>query len=309
MNQVPGTLKHFSKDESAAAIPTALNLIKSISPHSIEYTGISNEVRGLFVLGGTFATFVGIGTGQMMLSSLLQDGLDDYFYRALFGIIAFFMALSVYCLLRAIRVEFFCPEDEPVVFDRKHRKVYRIFREVRPGVTGLFKRWPLRATSYHWDQIEGTHNATLITTGSTLARYHHLTLLVRGSGVDQPIIDHFEIGNGIQLGELSVAPVWEHIRRFMNEDGPHVPPGESIIATSKPQSLWESMGAVGPIGPGYVTQWKNHMAMMCFYHALFPFFLPMSLMWGVFNWLSFKTATPITWPNELVDTIGDDCAA
>ena len=45
------------------------------------------------------------------------------------------------------------------------------------------------------------------------------------------------------------------------------------------------------------------MAMMLF-HVMFPLFLPMFLLWGLFNWLSYRTAIPVQWPKEVRDAVG-----
>ena len=56
----------------------------------------------------------------------------------------------VWLVTWSIRLELFQPIDQPTIFDRKHRKVYRIFSESQPGWKGLFKPWPMRACEYDW---------------------------------------------------------------------------------------------------------------------------------------------------------------
>ncbi len=168
---------------------------------------------------------------------------------------------------------------------------------------GLFKRWPIHAVEYEWDLIDAEHNAVITTTGSTAMRFHNLMFVVRKSATDPTIIDSFPVGNTVQLGELSVATVWEHIRRFMEDNGPHLPPGESLNLEKPPQTLWEGMVQVGPVGPAYARGWKASLVIMVVYHLLFPFFVPMFFFWGIFNWLSYKTATPVAWPREVLDAV------
>ena len=68
-------------------------------------------------------------------------------------------------------------------------------------------------------------------------------------------------------------------------------------------TLWESLGAVGPIGPDYVTKWKTESGSMILYHVLFPLFMPMFLLWGFLNWLSYKTAFDVQWPSAVVNEV------
>jgi hypothetical protein len=301
--QVSGIVKRFAKSNQAAAQPTALGLLKTQFPYAVELTGIAHEVRGLIFFMGLITAAVGIGMGQMFFFGVLERARDDIFYKLILCVSLSFIFFGIYVLIRAIRYEFFRPEDEPIIFDRKHRKVYRLFRETHPGWKGLFKRWPLRAAEYEWDLLDVEHNAVLMTTGSTITRLHNLIFIVRKSATDPTIIDSFEVGNSIQLAELTVAPLWEHIRRFMEENGPHIPAGETLITSKAPATLWESMGAVGPIGPEYFLEWKKQRAMMILYHVLFPLFLPMFLLWGFFNWLSYKTAIPVYWPPEVMGAV------
>lgn len=306
--QVSGIVKRFAKSIQVATKPTVLGLLKTKFPHALELTGISHEVRGLIFFMGLITGGVGIFFGQMSFFGLLDRDIERTFIKIMLCVSTFFFIFGFCVLLRAIRYEFFRPEDEPIIFDRKHRKVYRLFRETHPGWKGLFRPWPMRAAEYEWDLIDVEHNAVLMTTGSTITRLHNLIFIVRRSATDPTIIDSFEVGNTIQLGETTVAPLWEHIRRFMEEQGPHIPAGEALITSKPPATLWESMGAVGPIGPDYFSLWKTQRGTMIFYHLLFPFFLPMFLLWGLFNWLSYKTATPIHWPQEVLDAVQSEPA-
>lgn len=207
--------------------------------------------------------------------------------------------------VQAIRAEFFRPEDEPVIFDRKNRKVYVMARDTLLGWRGMLKPWPIYAAEYDWNMLDAEHNALVSANGSTVNRYHSLHFLVRRSAEDATIIDSFQVGTSLQVGAESAAPLWEHIRRFMEENGPHLPPGELPIQEKAPVTLWQSMGAVGPLGPDYFRYWRNHAVVMIFFHLLFPLFLPMFLMWGLCNWLSYKTAIPVQWPQAVRDAVGD----
>lgn len=302
--QTSGIVKRFKKHQKAADIPCSLGLIKSQYSEAVEVTGIAHGVRGMVIFMGLFTAAIGIGFGQMLVFRFIERGLDRTFNKIFLCIAILFILLGFYYLIRSIRQEFFRPQDEPMIFDRARRKVYRLFREVHPGWRGLLMTWPIRAVEYEWDLIDVEHNATIMSTGSTVTRLHNLIFIVRRSPTDPTIIDSFEVGNTIQLGEPDVAPLWEHIRRFMEERGPHIPEGESLIEAKPPHTLWESMGAVGPIGPEYFQQWRTLTPLMVIYHVLFPLFLPMFLLLGLFNWLSYKTATPIRWPDEIRQAVG-----
>lgn len=37
---------------------------------------------------------------------------------------------------------------------------------------------------------------------------------------------------------------------------------------------------------------------------LFPLFVPINVMWGLGNWLAYKTASPYYWPQEVMQIVG-----
>ena len=103
-------------------------------------------------------------------------------------------------ILKQLRIELFRPEDEPIIFDRKNRKIYRIFREVQPGWKGLFANWPMRQTEHDWDLVDAVHHAVIDANTATISRHHTLVFSVR-AGVDDPtVVAAFTVGNGLQMG-------------------------------------------------------------------------------------------------------------
>ena len=201
------------------------------------------------------------------------------------------------------RLELFCPVDQPVIFDRKNSKVYRIFRETQPGVKGLFTRWPFSAAEFDWDLIDAEHTTILATTGSTIPRYHALVFSVRKRPADPTIIDSFNIGNMLGTGELTVAPVWEHIRRYMEENGPALSPGHTLEPDAPPQKFWQSFCVLGPFLLDYRASWRGSLPFMLLFHVLLPVCVQCFLLLGSLNW-PYKTAIPIHWPQEVLDAVG-----
>lgn len=298
--EASGVVRRFSKRQSAGNASIAMGWIKASYAQAIEFTGSPQGLRGMFLIFGVFGAGIGFGFGLWRLQVELREW-PNFFILFPPMLIAF----GLYMILWTTRLELFRPEDEPTIFDRQHRKVYRIFRETHPGWRGLFKPWPLRAAEYDWDLIDAEHQAVLNTTGSTVTRYHNLVFLVKRSADDPSIIDSFTIGNPMEYVEVTVPAVWEHIRRFMEANGPHLPPGERLVPATPPQTLWQSLAAVGPFGPSYLRWWQDYSGFMILIHILFPIFLPFFALWGFFNWLSYLTATRIEWPAEVRAAVGE----
>ena len=295
-----GIAKRYRKRDQAAALAVSIGLIKAEYADAIEYIGIRTHLRGLILLTGAIAAATFIGGGVASILSIGHPRSVEYVFIAIFYC---FIIFGVYCLLMAVRHELFRPQDEPIIFDRRHRKVYRLFRESYPGVIGLFRPWPMRAAEYDWDLIDVEHYVEVVTTGETVRRQHSLLFIVRRSKSDPTIIDGFDVIKSIELSEHNVGPIWEHIRRFMEAHGPHLQEGETLALQEIPTSLWESIGSVSPFGPKYLEWWRERPFTTGVYHLTSPFVLPVFLAWGTFNWMSHKSSFPAAWPAEVIDAV------
>jgi hypothetical protein len=295
----------YQKSQQAAGSTNAFELIKNTYADAIEYRTIPVQVRGLALLFGLLTAALAIRGGWLFYSSILdRDGKVATFFYFLFFLIVLLCLCGLMLAVFSVRLELFRPVDEPVIFDRKNRKVYLVARAIAPGLRGLFKSWPLHVHEYDWSLIDAEYHLTISTTGSTVNTWHNLQFLVKSSIRDSRKIGSFYVANPILLTESTVGPFWEHIRRFMEEDGPHLPHGETKTYLEVPKSLWQSMGAVGPFGPNYFYWWKQHPFYSCLLHLFSPIFLPVCFAWGLMNWLSYLTAIEVQWPIEVEAAIG-----
>ena len=295
---------NFRKERSAASQPISFGLIKNTYENAIEYTGIAKGTRGLIMLAAVLFSIFSIWLGQNMLFGILDGKFTSILdYPLLIGPVICF-STGIFIGIKYVRFELFRPEDEPVIFDRKHRKVYRIFRETYSGWRGLLRPWPLKSAEYDWDLIDAEHQAAVTTTGSTVSRIHGLIFLVRESASDTTIVDSFAIGNSMQMGEVTVPAVWEHIRRFMEEDGPHLAPGEVPQSFEPPAGFWQCMAATGPYGKNFRRWWKDHTSFMVAGLIFSPIVFPLMTLVGIFSWLSYKTAIPIRWAPAVLAALG-----
>ncbi|GAB3541841.1 hypothetical protein GCM10027343_12910 [Noviherbaspirillum agri] len=299
-------IARFGKNQRAHTFAKTFGWVRSVYPNAIEYTVGPQGLRGLVLVISMIGALIafGFGTWRMIVDVPRFSG--DFLDAIMLPLPFIFVGLGFYFVLKGIRLDLFRPIDEPTIFDRKNRKVYRVLRDVHPGLRGLFRRWPLRYACYDWDLIDAQHEAKVITTGSTVSRYHALVFLVRQAPNNPNYMDYFTIGNSLVLGETNVAPVWEHIRRFMEENGPHLPPGDVLADADVPHTWWQSMRAVFPASKGD-TFWgwlKQELPFALLLLALFPLTVPMFILWGTGNWLSHKTATPIRWPDEVRQAVG-----
>jgi hypothetical protein len=156
--------------------------------------------------------------------------------------------------------------------------------------------------------------------------------VVRKSADDPTIIDSFEVGNGLAQGEAMVAPMYEHIRRFMEQDGPHLPHRDEPLDERSDDlpTWWQACGRAGPWGNRYLWWWKNEKIMSVMHHVLVlaglvpaligfantggfaPFimlglsWISLSMVWGQGTgiWLMAHTSYRLDWPAAVHKAIG-----
>jgi len=292
-------VKRFNRGEKASQNSISLDLIKNVFCDAIEYRGIPLGTRGMASTMGLLCLSMAIWADYMILSTTNPENIFMHIFDL--TAVAAFSAFGVFTFLKMIRIELFQPEDAPIIFERKHRKIYRIYSNIAPGWMGLLKRWPMKFAEYSWDLVDAEHHAQLNVNTASASRIHELLFLVRKSHMDPSVVDAFSVGNGLVLGEVTVAPVWEHIRRFMEENGPQLPLGETLRAYHKPKNFKESVaGAVNL----YFGFWKEYRFLAIILTLLFPITLPGAVLITIFSWLSYKTAIPVQWPQHVLDTIG-----
>lgn len=298
-----GVLEQFSKRQTASANPTTFLLVKQTYSDAIEYTGTPVGSRGLLLFFTLISSaFLLKGSQQILTDGVTYDpiGIVD-----IVGIIVAvtITSLVTYGIAISIRLELFRPLDEPFIFDRKNRKVYLNYRQVSLNWRGLLRRWPCKTDIYDWDLIHAEHHAVVNANSATVSRAHSLVFVVHQSKEDPTVIAQFAIG-GIQMGEVSVPAVWEHIRRFMEENGPHVPAGEPLMQVQPPTSLWQILSNMGPYGKPLPTWWRIQKVMTIFAFIFAPILVPGCIVFSICAWISYKTAFSLPWPQEVLDAVG-----
>lgn len=311
----------YLQDRTAASEATTNGWVRGVYRNAIEYTTFDKGVRGVvFLLGGMgMASLAGFACWMCfdLLAGLWDSKLDPPWWVFPVPALSFlvFFAVAVFALIHYGRREFFRPLDLPIIFDRQRRKVYRLDQTPPLSVFSALKPWPIRYVEHDWDDIVAEHGVVTFTTGSSAHRQHTLALMVRDKNPGAfrgpitpdntpPYVDGFVFGDPKTLSEFTVPRVWEHVRRYMNENGPALPPGEAVADTTVPMSWWESLGAVSVFGPGYVGRWSKQPYIMILMHVLLPLFLPLGLLMATTNWLSYKTAFSVEWPAEVLQKIG-----
>ena len=300
-----GVVKRFDKRTRAHESGMSMGWVKRTYVDAIECTRAGDGARGLAFFWVCVFVFGFGGVGSWMLYTVWQNADLVEYLMSLF-LVAMVVAAVTVIPLWGIRAELFAPEDLPVIFDRKHRKVYQITRYTQPGVEGLFKPWPTVALEYDWDLVDAQLNVQTAVGPGIAKRQHSLWFIVRRSTEDDTPIDAFTLGNPFVLNEGLASAFYEHIRRFMEEGGRHVVRGEPLAKVLRPKTIREGIAQVSPLRGRSFFRWVSEEPFYAFVLAVAsPAYLIMLPLWGIGNYLAYKTSTPVQWPQEVLDAVGE----
>ena len=294
--------RRYEKGKRVSASPRTMGRLRHIHADAIEYTGMRTEVDGLaLVLAATVgmplvlaAVWVGLGALEVV------SGTD--------ALLILGMSIGMACLgfwfcSEALDGLLFALEALPIVFDRKHRKVYRLLPDEGTGFWNVVRRRPLVACEYDWDlvDVEGSARSS---TSSYATNDCNLAFRVRNSRADSRAIDLFHIGVREFKGS-NLDPMWEHIRRFMEEEGPAWPdPAETLARPAAPRTWWGSLRMTGEHAPLFLLDARRSPVRALALLPLFLLGLPFRLLWGTGDYLKERTRIPVRWPAVVLERIG-----
>lgn len=299
-------LMRFDRHRMASGDATDLGLVQKVYAQAITFGGGSAQfMRGL-------SQVVAVGMVGFSVFVCQQGWADlsrpDTFSRVLGILTLLFFGLSgLGFLIWTYFLTFFLPGDSSVVFDRKNKCVHwvTVDRAKAAGLSAL-GRMPMRVVSVHWSLIDAEHRAVFRANTASASYDHDLAFIVHRSAADPTVVEEFGLAPSMLLGRETVPALYEHIRRYMEEEGPPWSPGvtEPAPFIPKPKNWWQSMGLVGPFGPKYLAWWKQHPGLTLAVHILLPITIPVYLLWSLFNWLSYATEQKVVWPQKVLDTLG-----
>lgn len=282
---------------SVSRTPNTSGSVIEAYPHGLAYADQIASMTGA-------AAFIAL-LGLPMLSLYAHSGIADYKVFSVFSSVFVWVVtvvnfLLVYFLLRWDITGY---RYAPVLFDRAAGKVHVFFDQ-----TLLFRWLPLwgggkyEIQTYDWSCLRGQVTRSRVFTGNTAQELASLSCVVVRGPQDPTVVAQFEVGGSTNaLAVQLLLDRWEHVRRFMEhegplfvqDDGPYVPPAT--------QSLWGALCWGQPlIGPGRhapsVGMVLAQMFTACFVWFTVPF--------GLVGWLCFHIKDKPKWPEEILASVG-----
>ena len=266
-------------------------------PHALAYGDMMTVLIGYLGFG---ALVMGLPL-TFLLASEIGDPVGHWPGLISTLIMSFF-------ILFMLRFDLIGYRYQPTLFDRHSGKVH-IFKDN----TRLFSWWPLwggggkyQIFSYDWDCIRGQVTRFRTFTGTVAQEHAALQFIVLSGPRETQVVGQF--GLGLTSNALAIQPLlntWEHIRRFMEHEGPLFVeddgPNEALFKLSLGACLCFGQPF---IGPGSAPYWKNpDWGAVLWQIVILPLW-PVTALYGLIRWASFHIKSKPAWPPEIRASVG-----
>ncbi len=282
---------------SVSRTPNTSGSVIEAYPHGLAY---ADQIAGMVGMAAFGALMFSPLAGLYIYDSIVRFNQFGIF-STLFGWLC--LAFSTSILYFLIRWDITGYRYAPVLFDRAAGKVHVFFDQ-----TLLFRWLPLwgggnyAIETYDWSCIRGQVTRSRVVTGNTAQELASLSCVVVRGPQDPTVVAQFEVGGSTNaLAVQLLLDRWEHVRRFMEhegplfvqDDGPYVPPAT--------QSLWGALCWGQPlIGPGRHAP-SVGMVLAQIFTAFFVWF---TVPFGLVGWLCFHIKDKPKWPAEILASVG-----
>ena len=281
---VSGLLHRFDKRLPGSGQAGHQGRLSEVYRNAIELNG------GSLVAAGGYVTTIGL-LGALATTYFFGRGV----YRNLVdGAYVFFVLnmLTIWSLvLVGIHFEMFSPSEEPVYFDRIHRKVYYLHRGKRKRFV-LFGPSAVEARTADWSLVDCELHAKLGGSTTSVRRTYHLLFLVRKSATDPTIVDWFVLAQVEFPGAM-----WEYIRGYMEADMPPLSADEAPPVKGKNFDMIE---ALQQRRIDYWRDWRVFPWTQLWQHLALPLFAVFLIVNRFVVW----TAQTVSRPQEIKDALG-----
>jgi hypothetical protein len=280
----------------ASKSPNSGGAVIEAYPHGLAYGSMMTVISGYL---GFFAVAFGLPFSILLLSEWKRS---FSFAGALVDIGLLIAVLGM------LRFDLTGYRYAPTLFDRKAGKVH-IFKDN----TRLFSWWPLwgggghyEILSYDWACVRAQVTRFKTFTGTVAQDNAALQMIVLAAPGDTRVVGQF--GLGLTSSAIAVQPLlntWEHIRRFMEHEGPLFVEGDGPNAALFEMRLARCIFFGQPfIGPGSDEYRKNpDLGAILWQIIAIPLF-PLTMLYGLIRWASFHIKSKPAWPPEVLASVG-----
>lgn len=282
----------------------ATGVVRAVFPFAIEVGGLVARVKGLGVMGGLVA-FVAASMQAFVVFvwDPPKSGLDGFtvFFYFMTGSATLLFSVIGLCFFRS---DLFAYRDEPLLFDRQNRKVH-VFRHERRW-RKPFSAWPARVTTYAWDNVTGeVHGGVQPIGASTVAvRYRLFGVVKDGEGRQSADKEERFIIGPEESSVSDCVARWEHIRRYMEENGPAVSEQDDLKYDRRFSHRQALAIGLWVLHEGFYDNFAQRPTWPVLGTVLQILLLPLCLLIALASWLARASSRDPRWPREVLESLG-----
>lgn len=297
------TISLPGQDASAGLVATAAGSIRAVYAHGIEF------IDQMSTIGGMFAGFV--WTFALALLWLFFWSLTYLSSFHFMLVMPLLMAILCLGLGRADSVGY---RYEPVLFNKALQKIH-VFTDMGANWWEFWKPFggtSFRIDTFDWACARGEVAEVLVMGGVGVPRKEYaLTMAITDTPGSNTVVARFGVGftMGYDGGATQIAR-WEHIRRYMRNEGPALGPGDSLYVDPS-REHWVGAFTFGQplLGPGSKIWWTGEGWHGAWFITIpvglaFLFLLPLTMPFSLIRWMVQKLKPVPRWPAEILASVG-----
>ena len=235
--------------------PSSSDVVLAAYKNGIVISGLRGSASlSLLAWFGLLPAFCMVLTAFYLASVLIKGGLDFVMQEP--GVAIGFLLISIFSFLFGVsgfsvlfRGLVLMPSDFPVIFNRKTKDIWVAVPSM-PSFIRIFELHPVRFERHSWECLRPrTYRILEVTAGMSSARWTYILTMVFGRE-DDPTKVASEVNIGFKGwgDDFELLQLWEHIRRYMNDQGPALDQGEKFKTFSTgrlPKFPDEAIAALG----------------------------------------------------------------
>jgi hypothetical protein len=289
-------------DQAASYRAHAHGAIHKIYPHGIQFIDQMAEAEGIMAMGAGGLALVSF---WLFAVTLLEGGTVGPSWFAL--------SISLLSLFFA-RLDFIGYRYQPVLFNRAAGKVH-VFLDEGTAIWEFWRWFGLTRHSIHtydWACVRGEVAELTVLGHNYLPRKEILLMLAfTESPGSHRVTARVGVGyTDMYVGTEAAEQRFEHIRRYMQQDGPPLVPGDHLYENQSKLSLWAALTWNQPlIGPGSLGYWTGSAVNGAWFLSI-PFgllcltVLPLTVPGGLLRALSHWSKAEPKWSAEILASVG-----
>jgi hypothetical protein len=197
---------------------------------------------------------------------------------------------------------------EPVAVCKSDGKVH-VFRSLGHWWWELgWKQWgriPAETLSYDWSCVRGEIVQITVFTGQILRRESGLVFAITDQPGSHKVIARFGVGPTVGYGQHDMLiQRWEHIRRYMQSQGPLWQSGDVLYLFDEPTLRAALVWGQPILEDGFVATWRDQAFGLALISTVMLIAWPFFALIGLMRYLSHKLLREPQWPPEIEAALG-----